>query len=117
MKWSICDDSAISSSSSSEDETPILPESSSDDLSTIDESRFEKDFGSDAATSSSSRYLSSLLNQSLTSNSSDDHQEDLTKKDRVVCASNSHDSILNSVSRTSDRETSSVDLSSEVIVS
>lgn len=75
MKWTICHESATSSSSSEDETLPILPDSSSDELSTIDESHMENDFSSDAATSSSSKYLSSLMDRSLTSNSSDDQQD------------------------------------------
>jgi exopolysaccharide biosynthesis protein len=61
MKWSLCDESG--SSSSEDDVRPFLPEESSA-LSTIEESCLENGVESDSY-SSTSEYLSSLLDQSI----------------------------------------------------
>lgn len=77
MKMSICDESGTSSSSE-DDVLPILPETSSGELSTIEESHLEHDTGSESSGSSSSKYMSSFINDSMTSISScasDDRKE------------------------------------------
>lgn len=71
MKMSICDESATSSSSSEDDVLPMLPETSSGELSTIEESHLEHESESESSSSSTtSNYMSSLLNESISSVSS-----------------------------------------------
>ena len=70
MKFSICDESATSSSSSEDDVLPILPETSSGELSTIEESHLEHETDSESSGSASSNYLSSLIDGSMSSLSS-----------------------------------------------
>lgn len=69
MKWSVC---AESSSSSSEDDIrPILPETSSGELSPIEESHLEDRIESDSSFgTSTSKYMSSFINDSLSDISS-----------------------------------------------
>lgn len=86
MRFNVCDHS--SSSSSEEEVVPILsdnaelPETSSDELSTIEESHLEN--GNDTScNSSTSEYMSSYLNEELPSDSSlseDEKRENHQKK-------------------------------------
>lgn len=75
MKWTVCDESS-SSSSSSDEVYPILPntlpDTTSGELSPIEESHLEKS----GCSSSSSKYMSSFANDSLSnvSDISDDDQ-------------------------------------------
>lgn len=89
MRWTICEHS---SSSSEEDVAPFLPENSalpetsSDELSTIEESHLEDD---DTGSSSSSEYISSYyVNDELSSVSS---LEDQQKK---TTSANDNDTLI-----------------------
>lgn len=89
MKWSVCNESP--SSSSEDDVYPILPETSSGELSPIEESHLEDGIDSDSSTS---QYMSSFCHDSLSNISSmsgDDQRKvsSQTNKTTEDCEQNS----------------------------
>lgn len=86
MKWTVCNDSSTESSSSSDDDIlPMLPDTTSNELSTIEESNLENCWST--TSSSSSNYLSSLLGGSVSSLSLGEPEQDFFKKDDTADAS------------------------------
>lgn len=79
MKMNVCNESSSSSSSEEESCNPTFLPNSSGELSTIEESNLEQDKGSNSDGSSSSKYMSSYLNESMSSISSLDSVR-LTRK-------------------------------------
>lgn len=81
MKWAVCNDSSSASSSSDDDVLPVLPDTSSDELSTIEESNLEN--GWSASSSSSSNYMSSFIDGSVSSLTSDEFDRKYQKMDET----------------------------------